>query len=173
MIEERLSTVWGADWTTELQTKHKGVTRMLADAQPKQEADERRFGRSASWLAYTYPGDLAEIVLRFWDTFSVVFQGGDKQFWKARLDAIATYRTPMAHNRAEVLGVNERLQCRMYAEQFFAQSPHTMRRSCLLAGSGSAGGRPAAADIIAILVPGEGPADRAIARNATVLEVGA
>ena len=90
---------------------------MLADAQPKQEADERRFGRSASWLAYTYPGDLAEIVLRRRDTFSVVFQGGDKQFWKARLDAIATYRTPMAHNRAEVLGVNERLQCRMYAEQ--------------------------------------------------------
>lgn len=101
---------------------------MLTDAQPKQEADERRFGRSGSWLAYTYPGDLAEIVLRCWDIFAPVFVGGDKNVWKAKLDAIATYRTPMAHNRAEVLGANERVQCRMYAEQVLrAISAHNAR----------------------------------------------
>ncbi len=117
LIEERLSAEWGDEWANVLQARHKGAARMITEAEPKQAADERRFGRSGPWLAYTYPGDLAEIILRWWDYFGEIFIGGDKQFWKARLDAIATYRTPVAHNRVEVLGTNERVQCRMYAEQ--------------------------------------------------------
>ncbi len=117
LIEERLSAVWGDEWVDVLQRQHKGVARMLREAEPKQAADKRRFGRSGPWLAYTYPGDLAEIILGSWDQFAEIFIGGDKRYWKARLDAVAIYRTPVAHNRAEVLGSNERAQCRMYAEQ--------------------------------------------------------
>lgn len=117
LIEDRLSTELGGDWVEAVQKQHRAVARMLTEAAPKQANDERKFGRSGSWLAYTYPKDLAEIIFQFWTHFDEVFVGGDKQYWKIRLDAVATYRTPVAHNRVEVLSDDARAQCRIYAEQ--------------------------------------------------------
>jgi hypothetical protein len=117
LIDERLTEALGQDWTQVAEKKYKAIARMIREASPKQEADLRRYGRSGPWLTYTYPGDLVDVIMCYWDHFSAVFVGGDKGYWKARLDAIATYRNPVAHNRVEVLGETERVQCRLYAEQ--------------------------------------------------------
>ncbi|WP_370615693.1 ATP-binding protein [Mumia sp. Pv 4-285] len=78
--------------------------------------DIRRLGRGASWLAYTYPGDLWNIISVNWSRFCEVFSRGDKQYWRERFEGMARYRTPMAHNRFETVTREDRALCRMYAD---------------------------------------------------------
>lgn len=107
----------GDDWSSAIAMTSKPVRVSIEEAESKQLADRRKFGRSGDWLAYTYPQDLGNIIMGNWTDFSAVFQPGDKRYWAERFAKLAEYRTPVAHNRAEVLSDVQRTQCQAYAEE--------------------------------------------------------
>lgn len=116
LIETVLSAKYGSNWAEVVAKTNKATRSALDEAREKQKADERRFGNSVEWLAYTYPQDLGGIILSNWEAFSSTFASGDRQYWRDRFETLAKYRTPVAHNRADVLSESQRLQCRAYAE---------------------------------------------------------
>ncbi len=118
VIETVLEEVYGNSWISEGPLKgSKAVQSAYSAAKEKQKSDIRRFGRAGSWLAYTYPQDLGDIIISAWTDFQPVFSSADKATWRNRFAALATYRTPVAHNRAEVLSEAQRTQCRIFADE--------------------------------------------------------
>ena len=118
LIDSVLAEAYGAEWIHSDRLKgSKAVQRAYVAAVEKQSVDHRRFGRAGSWLAYTYPQELGDLIMATWDRFEPVFTDGDKALWRTRFDTLATYRTPVAHNRAEVLSPAQRAQCRIYADE--------------------------------------------------------
>lgn len=118
LIEMVLEEAYGPDWIG--QTPLKGslaVQKAYESALNKRDDDIRRFGRAGTWLAYTYPQDLSNLIMAAWSDFEPVFNVGDKGTWRTRFQTLATYRTPVAHNRPEVLTDAQRAQCRIYAEE--------------------------------------------------------
>ena len=117
VIDDVFSTTIGPEWPDKLAKGNRAVSSALCAAREKQVVDERRFGKAADWLAYTYPQDLGNIIISHWASFQEVFGPGSREQWRERFQTLAQYRTPVAHNRAEVLSEAQRLQCRAYADE--------------------------------------------------------
>jgi hypothetical protein len=117
LVETILLAEYGGDWTESLIARSKPLKKMYEEASAKLDRDVRQFGHPGSWLAYTYPVDIWLIINDCWDLFEPVFSVADRRFWRSRFEALARYRTPMAHNRVDVLTADQRLQCRLYAEE--------------------------------------------------------
>jgi hypothetical protein len=110
MVESVLTDAFGMDWLSSLRPRSGAVRRAWEGVEQRQAEDRRRFGRAASWLAYTYPGDLWTIISAHWTLFQPAFNRGDKGYWKQRCEGLAALRAPMAHNRVELLDDVHRLQ---------------------------------------------------------------
>jgi len=121
LVETVLLASKGTDWALVISKANPGVKVIHEDAKAKQDRDARQFGRPGTWLAYTYPQDLWSIISCQWLLFAEVFNSGDKNHWKTRFDALARYRTPMAHNRPEALSVDQRVQCRIFSEEILGR----------------------------------------------------
>ncbi|GAB2601714.1 ATP-binding protein [Kribbella endophytica] len=117
LVETMLLAEHGDAWTDALIARSKPLKKMHQEASGKLDRDIRQFGHPGSWLAYTYPSDIWLIINDSWDLFRPVFYIGDRHFWHSRFEALARYRNPMAHNRVDVLTADQRLQCRIYAEE--------------------------------------------------------
>lgn len=117
LIEAILSTNYGDDWAAVVCKRSGGVRAAQVDALKKLEREHRLFKRHAPWLSYTYPADLWTIVSSEWDLFRPIFDSHDKAHWRAVFTGLARYRSPLAHGRSEVLGAEERAQCRIYAAE--------------------------------------------------------
>lgn len=130
LVDNVLSSEFGPEWIEAARQGNRGVDAVHVEARKKQEQDARKFGRPGTWLAYTYPQDLWTIISTQWKLFSPIFTGGDKNYWRARFEGLAGYRTPMAHNRPESLTTHQRLQCRVYSEEILRRiDDHDGRRS--------------------------------------------
>jgi hypothetical protein len=126
LISAIFENEFGTDWPERVSSQNRTLRRAIVAADEKREADVRRFGRAGDWLAYTYPQDLSNLIMGNWDKFSHVFSRGDRRYWGERFSRLAEYRTPVAHNRVEVLSSAQRIQCRLYAEEIIkAIDSHT------------------------------------------------
>ncbi len=121
IVEFVFSSALGSDWDDEVKAKDGMVRQTFDRAAVLMQEDQRKFGRSVHWLAYTYPHDLWVIISRHWDLFAPVFTGGDKKYWQTRFAALAKYRTPVAHNRSIVLSSDERVQGRIYSKEIVSR----------------------------------------------------
>jgi hypothetical protein len=121
LVETVLLDSNGTDWAQMISKANPGVKVIHSLAKTKQEQDARQFGHPATWLAYTYPQDLWSIISCQWLLFSKVFNSADKNHWKTRFDALARYRTPMAHNRPGALSQDQRVQCRIFSEEILGR----------------------------------------------------
>lgn len=117
VIDDVFSSAIGPRWPDQLAKGNRAISAALTAAREKQAVDERRFGRTADWLAYTYPQDLGNMIISNWSHFERVFTPGNRDQWRDRFQTLAQFRTPVAHNRAEVLSDAQRLQCRAYADE--------------------------------------------------------
>jgi hypothetical protein len=117
IIASVYTEVYGPHWSDAAAESNRPLARCMREAVDKQEKDLAKFGRTGEWLAYTYPKELGDMILAGWNHFSAVFPRGDKRYWGERFSRLAEYRTPVAHNRVEVLSAAQRTQCRVYAEE--------------------------------------------------------
>jgi len=109
---------YGEKWPSVVMSKSVALKQAHDRAVLARDKDLRSFGRSAEYLAYTYPSDLWEIIQSEWEHFKVVFTSSDKAYWKSRFSEFAKYRNPFAHNRSgEVLSTSDVLLARRVAEE--------------------------------------------------------
>ncbi len=100
---------YGERWVEQLEKQHKGIRAIFEECRNSQKTDERKFGNRASQnlIDFTYPADLFSIISSEWITFKDTF-GKDKRYWNERSELLSKVRTPLAHNRDEVLQEYER-----------------------------------------------------------------
>lgn len=120
VIEVVLSDAYGENWVESVSKRSGAIAKATEEARTKMERDKRIFGRHATWLSYTYPGDLWSIIQSEWEHFTTVFRSRDKTHWRQVLTGLSQYRAPLAHGRPEVLGEAQRTQCRIFAEEVLA-----------------------------------------------------
>jgi len=101
---------YGQNWIEALEKAKSHLKRAVFDrCREAREKEKRVYGNRASsnLIDFTYPQDLFAIIFAEWSTFKEIF-GQDKNYWEQRSKFLAKIRTPLAHNRDEVLYDYER-----------------------------------------------------------------
>ena len=95
---------YGAYWVSKLEKSHPKAKQMFQKCREAQKKEAKSLGHRASrdLLDFTYPHDLFDILFAEWGVFESVFKR-DKSYWSQRAQLLAKVRTPLAHNRDEVL----------------------------------------------------------------------
>jgi hypothetical protein len=124
IVDTVLTSLHGLEWRVELTPSSKSIRHAYEGVEARQEQDESRFGQRASWLAYTYPGELWSVISEHWISFQPVFSKGDKRYWRERCEGLASLRAPMAHNRGELLGEGRRLQVLRWSQDVLEAWEH-------------------------------------------------
>lgn len=115
-VDATLTDAVGVDWPEQLSGSSRAVARVHQAASATRERDRQRYGGQVSWLSYTYPAELWLIIADQWPRFQGAFAFGDKQYWKERIEGLATLRAPLAHNRGELLSGAQRLKVMGWAD---------------------------------------------------------
>lgn len=116
LVDSVLTDRHGLEWPEVLSRRFKAVGGVVSAALLLQSKEKRKYGKTPSWLAYTYPNELWCIVNAAWDDFRLVLQPGTKDEWRTRVEGLGDLRAPMAHNRGELLDETSRLRIRMYSD---------------------------------------------------------
>lgn len=111
-LENLLQRKYGTDWIQPLKTARPNLREMLEDRERLMVKERHRFGQRAasSLLAYTYPMDLYQIMRTDWPTLGVPLLGSDRDGWSIKFNLLSKIRTPLAHNRGEVIDEADRRQ---------------------------------------------------------------
>ena len=106
-MEEKYQT---SDWVSKLEKDRQGKLKPIFDKCRKMlEREQKSFGERASTnlLDFTYPDDLYQIMASDWNLFKPLL-GRESKEWGEPFKILAKIRTPLAHNREEALGVEDR-----------------------------------------------------------------
>jgi len=106
------------DWTEAVEQARPKLKKMLDDCRARMADEQRRFGprASTSLLDYTYPGDLYQIIRTHWSAFQPTLKQNEA-YWELRFDLLARIRNTVAHNRDEVLALDERQTAEGYCRE--------------------------------------------------------
>ena len=113
-LQRHLERAFGADWPDALGKARASCGKLIASCREKQARERKRFGARAesSLLAYTYPGELHQLMSADWKRLGEPLLGSDRQGWAVKFTVLAKVRTPLAHNREEAVSDGEREQAR-------------------------------------------------------------
>jgi AAA+ ATPase superfamily predicted ATPase len=111
-IENILQSKYGYNWSEEVVKYQPKLKKIIDIAKDTMAREKARFGDQAatSILAYTYPMDLYRFMAFDWVNLGEPLLGGDKQGWSVKFTLLSKIRTPLAHNRGEVVIEGERVQ---------------------------------------------------------------
>jgi len=111
-IDGRLRARFGPEWPTQVRRARPRLSRILDNCEALMAKDRARFGDvvASSFLAYTYPQELFQFMAADWPSLGEPLFGPDKQAWASKFSLLAKVRTPLAHNREEVVKEGERAQ---------------------------------------------------------------
>ena len=119
LVTTKMLERYGEQWIKRLENAHTSLKAIFEKRREAQRREEMTFGSRASrnLIDFTYPQDLFDIIFTEWNTiFNFIF-GKDKNYWKHRADLLAKVRTPLAHNRDEVLHDYERQLAEGYCKE--------------------------------------------------------
>lgn len=111
-LQERLINRFGEEWVASLKAAQPKLIMMLDDCEQKAQKEREKYGERASkcLLDYSYPFDLYRIMCADWKILGAPLLGSDKTIWAAKLTLLSKIRTPISHNRGEVVEEGEKKQ---------------------------------------------------------------
>lgn len=111
-LEERLIERFGDHWVPSLKAAQPKLAPILNTCECNAEKERKKYGAHASTclLDYSYPLDLYRIMCADWMALGGPLLGADKKGWAAKLTLLSRVRTPIAHNRGEVIEKGEMKQ---------------------------------------------------------------
>jgi hypothetical protein len=115
MVDATLTDAFGLDWADVVSARSRSNKRLIDAARQNRDRDRQRYSSSVSWLSYTYPAELWQLVQDNWEHFSTTLRF-DRSHWRVRIEGLASLRAPMAHNRGELLSPAQRAQILAWAE---------------------------------------------------------
>lgn len=101
---------FGEDWEEPFLKAHPEKTDELDKLMRMREKEKRSFGDRASGnlIDFTYPADIFNIFIKSdWNWFRNIF-GGQPNDWQYKFNHLAKVRTPLAHNKENILSPDER-----------------------------------------------------------------
>jgi hypothetical protein len=115
----QLETTYGSDWEERILEKNPRLSSLFQSCRKMIADDRRKFGIRVSTkiLDYTYPMQLYEIMASNWHRLGTDMLGGDCKAWASKFSLLAKVRTPLAHNRAQVVTENEKAAAQMYCNE--------------------------------------------------------
>ena len=113
-LEQLLRNKYGPDWPEALCKDKSHLRTLVEECKERQVSEQNRFGPDveASLLAYTYPKQLYELMVTDWKKLGEPLLGRDKTVWAREFDLLSKVRTPLAHNRGEIVGDGERTKAK-------------------------------------------------------------
>lgn len=114
-LESQLEVVYGTEWPAKLIADKPKLKDVVVRCQEHHDRDVGRgtsSDTSTSLLSYTYPMELYAFMCADWNRLGRTLLGGDRHEWSIKFSALAQIRTPLAHNREEVVSRSQRV----YAE---------------------------------------------------------
>lgn len=114
VLEFHLKEKFGYDWPRKLSRTRPEMGDLVKGCLDRSERERHRFQESGnlSLLSYAYPKDLYSIMRLDWAKLGMPLLGADRQGWLVKFDVLSKVRTPLAHNREEVVSEGERLQAK-------------------------------------------------------------
>jgi hypothetical protein len=111
-LEHLLVERFGVGWDSALVSAHPRLQALVQSCRERMLREREVFGlgSSESLLSYSYPMDLFSIMAADWNSLGAPVFGPHKQGWSEKFALLSKVRTPMAHNRSEVLKEALRLQ---------------------------------------------------------------
>jgi hypothetical protein len=118
VIAEKMIEQYGEQWIEELSKARPNLKAIFETCKEAQQKEEKSFGSRASrnLIDFTYPVDLFAIIFAEWSIFRDIF-GKDKNYWDQRAQLLSKIRTPLAHNRLQVLHDYERQTAEAYCRE--------------------------------------------------------
>lgn len=121
VVTEKMIDQYGEEWVDKLCKARPNLKPIFERCKEAQQKEERSFGTRASrnLIDFTYPRDLFDIIFAEWMIFKGVF-GKDKTYWDHRAQLLSKVRTPLAHNREQLLHDYERQIAEGYCKEILA-----------------------------------------------------
>jgi hypothetical protein len=118
IVTEKMIEHHGEQWVEKLSKVRPNLKAIFERSQEAQQKEEKSFGSRASrnLIDFTYPKDLFDIIFAEWSIFRDIF-GKDKNYWDQRAQILSKIRTPLAHNRDQVLYDYERQTAEGYCRE--------------------------------------------------------
>lgn len=121
VITTILSDVYGDDWIEELEKARPNLKEIFNKCRQARQKEERLFSDQASQnlIDFTYPADLFRIILAkgLWsEHFQTIF-GQNTNYWDERGKFLAKCRTPLGHNRENILRSDQRKIFEAYCDE--------------------------------------------------------
>ncbi len=119
VLQDRLKAKFGKNWPENLKKSQIKIAPLIDKYQEIMAREHERFGTNASenLLAYTYPHDLYQIMTIDWAFLGEPIFGKDKSQWSTKFSLLSKVRTPLAHNREEILKLSERQQAEGFCNE--------------------------------------------------------
>ncbi len=121
LITTKMTEQYGAYWSKQLEKKRPNLKSMFEACRIRQKNEEQSFGPRASpnLIDFTYPNDLFAIISTEWNIFEPIFCK-DKAYWNQRAQFLAKIRTPVAHNRIDILEDHEQQIAEGYCKEILS-----------------------------------------------------
>jgi hypothetical protein len=119
ILQFHLQQTYGTDWVEALCRARPRLEPLIEQCRQLRNQDLKRFGARAasSLLAYTYPMQLYELMCTDWVCLGEPLLGSDKTGWRVKFAVLSKVRTPLAHNREDVVTDAERTQARGFCTE--------------------------------------------------------
>ncbi len=122
IINTTMYRVGGDNWIEKLEKERPNLKRDIFDKCRKAQQDEKRVFRdraSESLIDFTYPMQLFQIICAkgLWEQHFLQIFGENKDYWGERGKYLAKCRTPLGHNRENILRPDQRKTFEAYCDE--------------------------------------------------------
>jgi AAA+ ATPase superfamily predicted ATPase len=120
-ITTTMSDVHGDGWVEELEKTRPNLKQIFDICRQAQQKEEKSFPDQASQnlIDFTYPADLFRVILAkgIWDQHFQTIFGQNTSYWDERGKFLAKCRTPLGHNRDNILRPGQRKTFEAYCDE--------------------------------------------------------
>ena len=121
IITITLSGAYGDDWIDELEKTRPNLKQVFDKCRQAQQKEEKLFPDRASQnlIDFTYPADLFRVILakEMWNQHFQSIFGEYTGYWDERGKFLAKCRTPLGHNRDNILKPDQRKIFEAYCDE--------------------------------------------------------
>lgn len=121
VITTTMLNAHGETWIEKLEKERPNLKQIFDRCRQAQEKEENSLGDQASQnlIDFTYPADLFTIILArgLWEQYFQLIFGENKNYWDERGKFLAKCRTPLGHNRENILRPDQRKTFEAYCDE--------------------------------------------------------
>ena len=121
IITTTMSKMVGEDWIDQLEKARPNLKQIFDRCRQAKQKEEKLFPDQASQnlIDFTYPADLFTIILArgLWEEYFQLIFGENKNYWDERGKFLARCRTPLGHNRDNILRPDQRKTFEAYCDE--------------------------------------------------------